>query len=914
MRTFLAALLAGSLVLIGGPALGDEEIEGDSAAAGKALSRCAPTLVVSRESDTRIKMVVGARGLFGAGDSDEEPDVAPSPSASPTVEESPSPSASPSPTASASASPSASASETPTPSPSVSEESVSEETSVLVQPRIAPTAFCPRFRVNLRAVNLDTGEELLNATKSRDFWVLSTKWTKYLDVPAGTTVEVSATHSGVTVSETISTPGRPGSPDNFVSTAITSDSVTLNWSPPRRDGGKPITGYELSWNGGEQVLAGTSAVIAGLAPDTKYSFVVRARNSIGVSDGTLVVVTTKPVPRVPTKPLELSVWGTSPTSVNLNWIEPADDGGEPVEGYLVSWKGGSTTVTDTSATVTGLKPATKYAFEVQARNVVGLSPAATVKSQTILNPQPRPERPGVPRNVALSKITTNSMNVDWEVPAGTASSPYEYLVQWGDGMSVQTARTSVVLIALQPATKYSVTVTALTTGGQSDPVQVSARTLIDPVPAPAPPSSVRDLRVVWTDYEQIALEWREPAYDGGNPVLKFGVSVDGGAPVQVDNAYGKGFAVFGGFEPGTRHTFSVTALNSAGASPAESISGVTVFKPVPTPLAPNPPQALIVTAVSTTSMTPIWLPPEEDPQRPDVVKYEVSWGPGTSEFVATNAAVIDGLTPGTAYEVRVRAWNTMGPSPWVSVSQATWMQPLPNPVPGAVRNLKVTGVTGSSIAIDWVEPEYSGDDVIEGYLIRVGSNEQWVSTTSALIAGLSPAREYSIFVQAVNRSKIAGPVETVTGRTSAIPPAPTPTPQPITPPAPSPSGNSDGSVNLDSRAKTVRQTSPGEWPASTILRSGKFTVIEKESGFLTNAGQEAALEVTYQSPSIKAVRIKLDPQTKTYSVQPVLKKGKVSGSLILTVEAPAITVKGVSYEPLKASQKFTVRRSVQPQT
>lgn len=505
------------------------------------------------------------------------------------------------------------------------------------------------------------------------------------------------------------------------------------------------------------------------------------------------------------------------------------------------------------------------------------------------------------------------MNVGWEAPAGTPSSPYEYLVQWGDGMSVQTARTAVTLIALQPATKYTVTVTALTTGGQSDPVTVSARTLIDPQPAPLPPSAVRDLTIAWTDYRQIGLEWREPAYDGGNPVLKFAVSVDGGEPILVDNSYGKGFAVFGGFEPGTQHSFSVTALNSAGASPAQSVSGFTVYEPVPTPLAPNPPAALIITQLGTTSMTPIWLPPDQDPQRPDVTRYEVSWGPGTSEFVSTNAALIEGLTPGTFYDVSVRAWNTMGPSAWISTRTLTHMQPLPNPVPGEVRALKVTGSTGTSISVDWIEPEFSGDSAITGYLVRVGSNEQWVTTTSAVLSGLTPARDYTITVRAVNADKLSGPDASVTGRTSAIPPGPAPSPQPFTPPAPSPGGNSNGTVDLDSRATTIRQTSPGQWPTNTVMRANKFNVIEKESGFLTNAGQMASLKVTYRSPSIKRVDIALDKKTKTYVVKPVLKQAKVPGSIILTVEAPAITVNGTRYEPLKASERFTVRAKTLPQ-
>ncbi len=91
----------------------------------------------------------------------------------------------------------------------------------------------------------------------------------------------------------------------------------------------------------------------------------------------------------------------------------------------------------------------------------------------------------------------------------------------------------------------------------------------------------------------------------------------------------------------------------------------------------------------------------------------------------------------------------------------------------------------------------------------------------------------------------------------------------------------------------------------TIL-SGQVAPIEKESGFLTNAGQEAVLDVTYRSPSIKRVVVRLDPTTSTYTMRAVLKPKKVSGAVVLTVDAPSITVGDTTYEALQASQRFTI--------
>mgnify|MGYP003405539535 FL=1 len=84
--------------------------------------------------------------------------------------------------------------------------------------------------------------------------------------------------------------------------------------------------------------------------------------------------------------------------------------------------------------------------------------------------------------------------------------------------------------------------------------------------------------------------------------------------------------------------------------------------------------------------------------------------------------------------------------------------------------------------------------------------------------------------------------------------------------------------------------------------------ITKKSGLVTNAGQTAQLLVTAKSPSVKKVVLKLNPKTKAYTMTVTLKKGKVSGSVTLTVSAPAATVNGARYEPMLAAQKFTVRR------
>ncbi len=63
--------------------------------------------------------------------------------------------------------------------------------------------------------------------------------------------------------------------------------------------------------------------------------------------------------------------------VTLTWAAPAATGGSAITGYTVATSpGGTTTVTGTSATITGLTSGTAYTFTVTANNGVGTGPTS----------------------------------------------------------------------------------------------------------------------------------------------------------------------------------------------------------------------------------------------------------------------------------------------------------------------------------------------------------------------------------------------------------------------------------------------------------------------------------------------------------------------------------------------------------
>ena len=85
-------------------------------------------------------------------------------------------------------------------------------------------------------------------------------------------------------------PGKPTGPIKF--SQILADSVTLAWSPPKKDGGSVVTSYTVeqsgdngrSWQQTGTVEASTTILTAkDLKEEKKYKFRVCAHNEVGAS-------------------------------------------------------------------------------------------------------------------------------------------------------------------------------------------------------------------------------------------------------------------------------------------------------------------------------------------------------------------------------------------------------------------------------------------------------------------------------------------------------------------------------------------------------------------------------------------------------------------------------------------------------
>lgn len=195
-------------------------------------------------------------------------------------------------------------------------------------------------------------------------------------------------------------PDAPGAPT--VSDGPGNGTVNVKWNAPANNN-SPISSYRVTWSGGSSGsqnfpagAAGTTQTIGGLADGRSYTFQVAAVNAIGTSAASQ---SSNPVTPwgTPTAPrnLRATAAGPAPTTINVDWDAPADDGGGGgryrvrIDGQ--AWKDAYTT----SSSFSGVGAGT-HTIDVLLINGGGVQGAAATTRVTVSNP---------PKVVSLSKGT-----------------------------------------------------------------------------------------------------------------------------------------------------------------------------------------------------------------------------------------------------------------------------------------------------------------------------------------------------------------------------------------------------------------------------------------------------------------------------------------------------------------------------
>jgi Fibronectin type III domain/Zinc carboxypeptidase len=220
--------------------------------------------------------------------------------------------------------------------------------------------------------------------------------------------------------------------------------------------------------------------------------------------------------------------------------------------------------------------------------------------------------------------------------------------------------------------------------GSFDPPAGYPKTLTVNATTPAPAKPTAPSTVTATAGDSTAsLSWTPPASDGGSPISGYTVT---SSPISAGCVTtGARTCTITGLSNGTAYTFTVTATNTAGTSPASAASAAVIPNgPVSTPGAPTG-----VTAVpGNASATVRWTAPASDGGSP-ITGYTITAAPGGRTATTTGATTttITWLSNGTGYTFTVKATNSAGTSP-SSVASAA-VTPKAPPIPFKV-SLSIT--------------------------------------------------------------------------------------------------------------------------------------------------------------------------------------------------------------------------------
>lgn len=256
-------------------------------------------------------------------------------------------------------------------------------------------------------------------------------------------------------------------------------------------------------------------------------------------------------------------------SAVVSWQAPT--GTEEVTGYLISASpGGSSAITgpETTYQVANLTNGTKYKFTVQAITAAGPGPASKPS---------KPVKPTAPAPPVLAKRSVSatagdeSAVVSWTAASAPEEAPVgAYVISAtpsGPTLEVGASTLTTALTGLANGTRYTISVTAVSSAGSSKPVKAAP---IKPTPTvPAAPGTVT---AGSGQAGQIEVTWQAPKSDGGSPLTGYTITASpGGETVSAPS--GASNATLSGLLDGETYAVQVTANNALGASPPAEANG-----------------------------------------------------------------------------------------------------------------------------------------------------------------------------------------------------------------------------------------------------------------------------------------------------------------------------------------------------
>ncbi|XP_075375998.1 tenascin isoform X1 [Mycteria americana] len=448
---------------------------------------------------------------------------------------------------------------------------------------------------------------------------------------------------------------------------------------------------------------------------------------------------------------ELTVSDITPESFNLSWtttngdfdvftIEIIDSNRllEPME-FNISG-------TSRTAHISGLSPSTDFivylygishGFRTQA-----ISAAATTEAEPEVD------------NLLVSDATPDGFRLSWTADDGVfdsfvlkirdtkrKSDPLELIVPGHE-------RTQDIT-GLKEGTEYEIELYGFSSGRRSQPVNAVATTVV---------GSPKGISFSDITENSATVSWTPPRTRVESYRISY-VPVTGGTPnvVTVDGSKTRTKLVK--LVPGVDYNVSIISVK--GFEESEPISGT-----LKTAL--DSPSGLVVVNITDSEALATWQPAIAAVDN-YVVSYASEDEPEVTQMVSGNTVEYDlkGLRPATEYTLRVHALKDMQKSETLSTQFTTGLD--------APRDLGATEVQSERAVITWRPPRAP----VTGYLLIYESIDGTVKevaldpeTTSYSLTELSPSTQYTVKLQALNRSLKSKTIQTLFTTTGLLYPYP----------------------------------------------------------------------------------------------------------------------------------------------
>ncbi|XP_016341759.1 receptor-type tyrosine-protein phosphatase eta-like [Sinocyclocheilus anshuiensis] len=498
---------------------------------------------------------------------------------------------------------------------------------------------------------------------------------------------------------------------NLKVSEITTSSVFLTWDEPF--GNRYV--FKIQWTGDQtNATINTFYHITGLTAGVNYTFCITAvteddseGDTLCISQYTIYELLFSPHTE-PDVIRNLKVTEITTSSVFLTWEEPVGNR----YFFKIQWIGdqinGYSATTNTSYSITSLTAGVNYTFCIPALTAdnLGESEPFCISKYT---------EPDVIRNLIVTEITTSSLFLTWEEPAGNRDF---FKLEWTDEETASRSTTNNTWYNIMGPTagvNYSFIITAVAADKSTEGESVVTSKY-------RKPDVIMNLTAADITTSSVLLNWTKPngqcscyrvEYENNNVTAE-------NTSIKINHLI-----------PGAQYTFRVFAVAADHVTEGRA-NQISLYTK------PDVIRNLIVFEITTSSVLLTWDEPTGNRSF-----FKMLWTVDKTHATTNTSYLITGLTAGVNYTFCITAVATDNSTEGNNfcISQYT--------KPDGIRNLGVSEITTSSVVLTWDEPTGNTYFFKLQWADDKTSGNSTTTNTSYLITGLTTGVNYTFSITAV---------------------------------------------------------------------------------------------------------------------------------------------------------------------